>query len=589
MTNLNFNTFLLKKFVLDGQTFGDLTGGRSESFQAISAFDTATLDDLKNLDLAKLLLSENSLDALDENASADQKALAEMVKAFLSLDGVVAAADTDGSKDLDADEALAFLQKAMAFDGDLTNLTMEDLDQVIQSLNIDLEDVMDTAIEEALAVESAEELQNVNQANTASNGGGNYGNYNSYSNGSSANPVKTTAETIQELEQQIEAKEGEITAAEEEAEGLIQEQEEAKKQAMEQAGVSEQEYEAYQEQEQKLEDDIKAKDKEIDGHKAKISDCDASISSNNNYLESIEAEISNNNAAIDAVQGDDEDATAKKDEIQQKIKNLEGKRDSVKAEITRLEGEKEEEEKAIKLAESAKQQLEVQKQNLLTTTLDNSAGFGKTGGSKEALKAQIAQYDTNIADIRTQKNDKVESIRSDIQDLKVQLQDTKEKEERNSFLRENSFLSGDDILELAKEFEGKTQSEMREIMKNAGYQFDDGVWCADFVSFIAGQTIGEENLPDWYKNCNRAYCPDIMKNAKANGAFVGADQAQPGDAILFDWDGDGTADHIGYVVGFNDDGSVQTIEGNTSGSNSGSQVASKTRNKGNVLGYVKLT
>ena len=39
-------------------------------------------------------------------------------------------------------------------------------------------------------------------------------------------------------------------------------------------------------------------------------------------------------------------------------------------------------------------------------------------------------------------------------------------------------------------------------MRNAGYQFDDGAWCADFVSYIASQTIGEDNLADWYKNCN---------------------------------------------------------------------------------------
>lgn len=130
-------------------------------------------------------------------------------------------------------------------------------------------------------------------------------------------------------------------------------------------------------------------------------------------------------------------------------------------------------------------------------------------------------------------------------------------------------------------------------MQAAGYRFDDGLWCADFVSFIAGQTIGEENLADWYKDCNRAGCTSIMNAAKENGAFIDKNNLQAGDAILFDWDGAPDSEHIGYVVDviYNDDGSVayyETIEGNTSGDNAGSQVAYKKRYPNNVLGGANL-
>lgn len=598
MTSLNFNSYLLKKIALDGSSSGVLAPNTFNKYQSVSSFDQATLDELKNIDISKLLQSDDSLDALDENASSDQIALAEMVKAFMELDGVQQAADTDGNGEISSEEALAFLQSAMAFDGDLTNLTMEDLDNVIQSLNIDLSDTLEKAIEESAQADETEDIQkllNANSANNSGSVGGNYGvggtGLSSSASRSSATKQKTTEDTVAELEQQIQEKEDEITNVEEEAEQQIQEQEDAKKEAMEKAGVSEEEYKAYKEQEQKIEDDITKTDKEIDTHNEKISQNEATISSNNNYISSIDSEISNNETALSAVSGDDEEADSKKASIQEKIDSLNSKKESIEAENKKLEDENAKEKEAIQEAEAKKQELETKKQELLSKTLDNSAGFGK-GMSAEAAeksKEQIAQFDTKITEIRNEKDQKVAEIRSEIQELNVQLQDAKQKEERDGFLKDNSFLANEDVLELAKKFEGKSQSEMREIMREAGYQFDDGAWCADFVSYIAGQTLGEENLADWYKNCNRAYCPDIMNKAQANGAFHGEDQAQAGDAVLFDWDGDGEADHIGYVVGFNEDGSVQTIEGNTSGDVSGSQVATKQRNKSTILGYATLT
>lgn len=601
MTNLNFNSYLLKKIALEGSSFGVLTPNKYDQYQNVSTFDSATLEDLKNIDIEKLLKSDDALDAVDGNATSDQKALAEMVKAFLEVDGVQKAADADGNGELDATEALEFLKSSMAFDGDLTSLTMDDLDKVVQSLKIDLNDVINDAINESLGLDDEVEkgkLEQTNSANgagsTGSAGGGSYssGGVGSSSGSTSKTAQKSTEETVAEIEQKIQEKEGEITTAEEEADAQIQEQEDAKKKAMEQAGVSEKEYQAYKEKEEKIEASIKETDKEIDEHNKTISDNEATIASNNNYIGSIESEISNNETALGAVTGDDDSAASKKASIQEKITNLKEKKASIEEENKKLEDKNAQEKQAIQTAETKKQQLETQKQELLSKTLQDSEGFAKGIQSSEAvgkIKEQIATYDTKIAEIRSQKQEKVAGLRSEIQELNTQLQDAKQKEDRDGFLKENSFLAGEDVLELAKQFEGKTQDEMREIMRQAGYQFDNGAWCADFVSFIASQTIGEENLPDWYKNCNRAYCPDIQNNAKANGAFVGEDQAQPGDAVLFDWDGDGSADHIGYVTKVNGDGTVETIEGNTSGNNAGSQVASKSRNRSNILGYVKLT
>ena len=145
------------------------------------------------------------------------------------------------------------------------------------------------------------------------------------------------------------------------------------------------------------------------------------------------------------------------------------------------------------------------------------------------------------------------------------------------------------VLSFASKYEGKSQGEMSGIMSGAGYQFDYGAWCADFVYFVLGSTMGG-NLPDWYKNCsNKAYCPTIDAAGKAAGAKVGINQAQPGDLVLFDWDGDGVADHIGILVDRGDGQTITTIEGNTSGAGGGSCVSTKSRNMGSVLSILAMS
>lgn len=102
-------------------------------------------------------------------------------------------------------------------------------------------------------------------------------------------------------------------------------------------------------------------------------------------------------------------------------------------------------------------------------------------------------------------------------------------------------------------------------------------WCADFVSYVAQQSGGKMNDP---------YCPSVVSELKANGTWKGRSNPQPGDLVLFDWDGDRQADHIGIVEKVNADGSIGTIEGNTSDPQSGREgVWRRTRSLSTVLGF----
>ena len=601
---MNFNSYLQK--ILQAQTpktgISGVNNRNEEILSKLSLFTEASAEELANIDMEKLLEAENAEEALGENATAEDKVLAEMVKALMELDGVQSAADADGDGKLSAEEATAFLNDVIGKDGDISSLTMEDIDTAIEELGIDLQEVAEETIEEVLnedkieEIEEAEEIKPAASTKPSSSAGGASGAAGgSYNGASAAVNAKSKAETIEEIEQQISDKNAEIDDVEAEAEAQIKEQEEQKEAAMKQAGVSEEEYKAYQEKEQELENKISDKEDEITSHKDTISNNEATISSNKNYIGNIEAQISANQSSMGGISDEDENASDRKAALQSKIDNLNQEKDAKEAENKKLEDKNKEEQKAIDLAEKQKTALEQQKAELLETTLDASKGFGQGMPASESdkLKANIAEFDEQNSQIRQDKEEKVASLRSDIQDLNVQLQDAKEEEERNKFLRENSPNDAQSILDLADSFNGKTQAEMREIMQAAGYRFDDGLWCADFVSFIAGQTIGEENLADWYKDCNRAGCTSIMNAAKENGAFIDKNNLQAGDAILFDWDGAPDSEHIGYVVNVvrNDDGSIayyETIEGNTSGDNAGSQVAYKKRYPNNVLGGANL-
>src|SRR5260370_8782499 len=63
-----------------------------------------------------------------------------------------------------------------------------------------------------------------------------------------------------------------------------------------------------------------------------------------------------------------------------------------------------------------------------------------------------------------------------------------------------------------------------------------------------------------------ASCPDAVEYGGKHGATRGSWQAEPGDIVLFDWNGDGVADHTEIVTGYQG-GVLFTIGGNSGPSN----------------------
>ena len=121
-----------------------------------------------------------------------------------------------------------------------------------------------------------------------------------------------------------------------------------------------------------------------------------------------------------------------------------------------------------------------------------------------------------------------------------------------------------------------------QVVNNPYYGTNGVPYCAMFASWVfaqAGQSM--PGLPT-------ASCSTIVSNNRNTSRHIkNKKDAQPGDIILFDWDGDSVADHVG-IAELNKGSYLQTIEGNTSSGTSGSQsngghVARRTRDWSTIL------
>lgn len=111
-------------------------------------------------------------------------------------------------------------------------------------------------------------------------------------------------------------------------------------------------------------------------------------------------------------------------------------------------------------------------------------------------------------------------------------------------------------------------------------------WCCAFVWDIF-KMCGASDL--FYNGKKTAYCPTVLNWGNTNGLTVNKANGQYGDIIIFDWNNDGIADHIGLIISKNSDGSYTTVEGNTANYNysNGGYVLKMTRYQSQIIGIIR--
>ncbi|HYF45701.1 MAG TPA: peptidoglycan-binding protein [Acidimicrobiales bacterium] len=110
-------------------------------------------------------------------------------------------------------------------------------------------------------------------------------------------------------------------------------------------------------------------------------------------------------------------------------------------------------------------------------------------------------------------------------------------------------------------------------------------WCQTWCVAKAKQT--RLALPPGV--AETAYTPSAVNAWKRAGRWF-TDAGQPGDWAYFQFDGDPQVDHVGIVESVRSDGTLVTIEGNTSSTERGSQsnggqVARRVRRRALVVGF----
>lgn len=108
-----------------------------------------------------------------------------------------------------------------------------------------------------------------------------------------------------------------------------------------------------------------------------------------------------------------------------------------------------------------------------------------------------------------------------------------------------------------------------------------GPWCAYFTSWVAAQA----GVPIGPDGRGEGWVPSVRDWAVSEGRYIPAGQGMPavGDLVVFDRGGDGVLDHIGIVTGVDPDGSIRTVEGNSSDA-----VSARSYGPGGYAGLVRL-
>lgn len=111
----------------------------------------------------------------------------------------------------------------------------------------------------------------------------------------------------------------------------------------------------------------------------------------------------------------------------------------------------------------------------------------------------------------------------------------------------------------------------------AWYGADYQPWCAMFVTYCFD--VEAPGSPSFERGQRYAYVPYVVADARAgrNGLSV-TGQPMPGDLVCFDWEGDGTPDHIG-IFEHGTPSSFTSIEGNTSTSSDSNGGQTMRRNR----------
>jgi len=312
--------------------------------------------------------------------------------------------------------------------------------------------------------------------------------------------------------------------------------------------------------------EIQQKDVEITNQNAVVNNCEINLKNIISNIDSYNQRKSALEAANEDGQNDD-----LIDSIEDKIKTLEQEKAKAQKELEKAQKDL---DNLFKQKEALEKELTVLEENLTEIEDEISEKYQDLDEYRQNYDSAKQNYTDYQNDAISLKETEVDSAQEEVNKIQEQIN----KNECNNSLKDYPL---NNIIDFAKQMLGFSESQVE---KMCGYNLPDGLWCAAFVKYVLTQTQGND-LPDWYTHCNFNSCSEVLAAANKNGqAFKSASEAQPGDLVIFNTNR-GQARHIGIVTSVDSDGTVHTIEGNSS-----SKVSERTYrpNQNNINSFVKV-
>ena len=452
--------------------------------------------------------------------------------------------DTNGDGIIDEDE----IRGIASTDGNEKDISNYDMEQLTTKNAYDM--VLDNYREQMDEYRAQEANKQAMQNYTSNIGGDNYQNYGSQTqNGSTISSPEqyTTKEKLENIENteipELEEKkqeiinnaQTEIDGKNEELNNLLEENKE--------------ELEGLDEQYKNSQKEINTCDEKIREKQSELSQKESEKFGYESTLSNLEAEL----AALDTNTGDEEIDTAnkqRKTEIENEIKELKDKIQKCEDDIDFINREIE-----------SQKSLKGIKQDECNGIQEKIAQINPELAEKmQAIKDEITQ-------IETQRDEDVAEIDEQIE--AKQQEAIEYQKEIGTRTGEAESMTGSkmvqDALKLAQqelekgvyEYTGKNDSP--EIDKYRNGLANGDPWCASFVSWIYGAGQNSDNAATFGYDASVAGIRSDAQNA-GYYATVGTYTPQPGDLMIQE----NNASHVGIVTGVDPDGTIHTIEGNSS-------------------------
>ena len=449
--------------------------------------------------------------------------------------------------------------------------TISSLDMMNVFNSLAYKDILDTFDElvKAGQIDPQQANSQAMQNYTSNIGGSNYQNYGSQTqNGStiSSEEQYSTKDKLDKIENE------EIPELEKQREETIQEYDE--KIEDEKKNLDEL-IEENKEELGKLGEDYDKKQKEIEQCDSKISEYDTKINDEKSKKHESESTLANLEAELGALDTETNDEEInktnkeRKSEIETQLKELKEKIAQNDKKIEEYEKSQEEQKKK-----------KSQKQAELSAIQD------KIAKENPDIAQKMEDIQSNIEKLESEKETKVEEIDKEIETKREEAK--KYQEEIGKKTGEAESLTGSkmvqDALELAQQelqkgvHETTGNNDGAEIDKYRNGAANGQPWCASFVSWIYGAGQNSDNAATFGYDASVA---GIRSKAQSAGYYAakGSYTPQAGDLMIQE----NNASHVGVVTGVDADGTIHTIEGNSS-----DQVAQRTYAPGSS-GYNKIS